>query len=471
MARTPNAVARLASRIAAPFRRGLGMLGYHAVEDKKRRRPASGVLRDEETELTASDRNRLVSDTRDLYRNFSIASWAIRKHLDYVSTFTFQSRNKQPELDRRIEDLVRWWSRRTNCDVTGRHNLARLIRIAEARAVVDGDVFLLKLADGRLQAIEGDRVRTPFGGVPSQDAGQWRQGVKTDAAGRPLAYCVCKRNEWGGFAFERTIRSGAMLQHGYFDRFDQLRGVSPLAPALNTFVHLYESLEYALMKAKVSQLFGLAVYRADAEVEYLAPDLSKGAFCLNLGDYTQNRAEFLENKTPSVEFKEFTLAMIMAALKALDIPYSFYAENFTNYSGARQALLQYEQSAQIKQRNIRELLDALVAWRLQLFVDDGVLALPEGLGVADLRWEWVPAGLPWIDPLKEIQADAMALANRLTSRQRIAKRRGEDWWEINAECAEEEDAGAPRARAMDALPEEEDSPEPNRESEREEIAA
>jgi hypothetical protein len=45
--------------------------------------------------------------------------------------------------------------------------------------------------------------------------------------------------------------------------------------------------------------------------------------------------------------------MIQTALKGLDIPYSFFDEAHTNYSGARQALLQYEQSADVKRHDVR----------------------------------------------------------------------------------------------------------------------
>jgi hypothetical protein len=46
-----------------------------------------------------------------------------------------------------------------------------------------------------------------------------------------------------------------------FDRFDQLRGISPLAAAINTLRGTYEGFDYALAKAKVAQMFALAFYR------------------------------------------------------------------------------------------------------------------------------------------------------------------------------------------------------------------
>ncbi len=206
--------------------------GYDAVEDKDRRKPPAANTKSEDDLLTPGKRKKLTGATRDIHRNFSIAGWAIRKHLDYVSTFSFQSRTGSKELDDRIEEMFAWWMRPANCDVAGRHSLGRLIRLTEARRTVDGDVFLLKLSDGRLQAIEGDRVCTPTRGLPAGvNAKELTHGVQADKAGRPRAYCICKRSPLGGSAFERIVRAAFMEHHGFFDRFDQLRGISPLAPA------------------------------------------------------------------------------------------------------------------------------------------------------------------------------------------------------------------------------------------------
>lgn len=116
--------------------------GYDAVEDKDRRKPPSSRTRGEDELLPTGKRKKLTATTRDIHRNFSIAGWAIRKHLDYVSTFSFQGRTGIKDLHDRIEELFAWWARPRNCDVTGRHNLGRLIRLTEATE-------LLPWIDGR----------------------------------------------------------------------------------------------------------------------------------------------------------------------------------------------------------------------------------------------------------------------------------------------------------------------------------
>jgi hypothetical protein len=83
------------------------LFGYDPVESKNRRQAPTGRLRSEDKELLPHQRRRLTSASRDIHRNFTIAAWAIRKHLDYVSTFSFQSRTGSADLDGRIGRIVR----------------------------------------------------------------------------------------------------------------------------------------------------------------------------------------------------------------------------------------------------------------------------------------------------------------------------------------------------------------------------
>jgi lambda family phage portal protein len=421
--------------------------GYDAVAAKNRRQAPTGILKSEDGENNPTERRKLLSAGRDINRNFALAAWMIRRHLDYVSTFNFQAKTGDPSLDDQLERLVRWWSNPYNCDVTGRFSLQKMIRMAEMRRVIDGDVFLLKLRDGTLQAIEGDRVRTPDGGLPDNlNKSQLTHGVRTAEDGTPEAYCICRRsrtsdagNTGSAFEFERLVAARNIYHFAYYDRFDQVRGISPLAPAFNTLRDVYEGFDYALAKLKVSQLFGLVFYREkdDAVGEVATSDdgtgyevdFGKGPALLDLepGD----KAEFLESKTPSAEFQSFTQSMISVALKALDIPYSFYAENFTNYSGARQALLQYELSAKIKRHDLIQMLDHLTNWRINLWIQDGVL--PD----AGYRWDWVPQGISWIDPLKEVNANIAAIQAGLTTRTRVLRQQGEDFYDTADEMADE----------------------------------
>src|SRR5438045_2473047 len=104
MKRRPTLMNRIARAGRAFF---AGTSGYDAVDSRGKRKAPPARTRSEDQELLLMQRRMLLSGTRDLQRNFAIAAWAIRKHLDYVSTFAFQSRTGIGDLDDKIETLMK----------------------------------------------------------------------------------------------------------------------------------------------------------------------------------------------------------------------------------------------------------------------------------------------------------------------------------------------------------------------------
>jgi hypothetical protein len=186
--------------------------------------------------------------------------------------------------------------------------------------------------------IEGDRIRTPasqtefptapmavasmpgtdpIGSVTLPEGHQWVHGVQIDPLGQTQAYAICERTRPGLVILKKIVSAENCYLHTYTDRLDQVRGISPLAPAVNTFRDCYEATEYALAKAKISQLFGIKFTREDTEPlppstsiddgsltepnEDGSPrysiDFGRGQFALDLdpGD----DAAFMETATPS----------------------------------------------------------------------------------------------------------------------------------------------------------------------------
>jgi capsid protein len=73
------------------------------------------------------------------------------------------------------------------------------------------------------------------------------------------------------------------------------------------------------------------------------------------------------------------------------------------------------------------MLDELTDWRLQLFMIDDELPV---ITPQDYEWEWVSASLPWIDPLKEAQANIMLVQANLESEIHLAKQQGREFQDI-----------------------------------------
>lgn len=433
--------------------------GYDATEGRGKRRAPTGILRTEEQELQGGARRRLVSQTRDAFRNFAIAAWMVRRHLDYTTTFRFQARTGSRELDARLEGMHREQSEPDKCDVARRHDWPTMLRLAEARRILDGDVGLLKIKGRKLQAIEGDRIRSgpvgdSLGWTGTLAANGWYDyghGVATDPFGAVTAYAINKRTWGGGFVYERTVSARNLYLHAHFDRFDQVRGVSPIAAGLNSLIDVYEGFDYALAKAKVAQLFALVIKRKDDsnlggervntdEEQEETPDgpryqfdPGKGPVKLELdpGD----DAEFLANDSPGPGFMQLNQVATAVALKSLDIPLSFYDEAYTNYSGARQGLLQYEQGARVKRNSVRRMANHVTDWWVRDWDRCGML--PKSVRADLIRYEYAHEGLPWLDPLNEIQANIAALGAGLDSRTDILAAQGRDFGEVARKLAAE----------------------------------
>ena len=429
---------------------------YDATEDRGRRRQVAAINMAEDHHADERKRRILSSTSRDLARNFAVAAWAIRKHLSFVSAFNFQAKTPDRKYNQYLEEH---WARRCakgQFDVANRHPHRRAMRLAEACRVVDGDIWWLKLAPpkghpkrGTIQAIEGDRILTPKEKLPAGfDPAQWLNGCRFDkATGETLEVAVCDRVNRSRYQLNRIVPAANIIQHAAYEfRFDQMRGVSPIAAALNWFRDTYETFEFTYAKIKTAQLFGLQIFRessdgpltgagtatattdTDGDGEEDAGyevDFNRGPFMLDLdpGD----RAEILESKNPSAETVAFLKLMIGIAIKSLDIPFSFFDESFSTFYGSRGSLINYLHGCKNTRADLIDLQKEHAAWRLSLDVADGELELPSGKDFSYLQYEFIPDEMPWWDTAKESRGASMAVAAGFTSPQRVCRENGTDF--------------------------------------------
>jgi capsid protein len=423
---------------------------YDGANASPRRRQVTVNIQHEDLAARQQTRRILMSNQQDLMRNFAIAKWAIEKHLDYVTAFTFQCRTPNKKFNDRVEAFIEGASGQLDFDVAGRHRLSRATRISEACRVVNGDHAWMKVvrpgpgpgngSRGFVQMIESDLIRSL-----TTDPGpqvNWYNGVRVAPSGAAIEYALHRRSLGTVYEFDRMVPARNIYLHAWYHRFDQVRGISPISSALNWFRDIYEGFEYALAKLKVAQLFGLSIYRqgetAPGQMQFTEDanadgvpdskpqvDFGKGPFLLD--NDPGDRAEILESHTPSTETTDFLKLMVHVALRTLDIPYSFFDESFTNFYGSRGGLIQYLKGCRTKIDDNQEVLKWWARWQIGLAVADGTLLLPGGMQFSDIVFEWVPDGVPWWDPVKEVRGQAMAIACGLTSPQRVCKEIGTDF--------------------------------------------
>jgi len=456
-----------------PIRALRTMFGYDAINTKGRRNAIAVSSRTEDRELNSSDRKILTSNAEDQRRNIALCRWMINKHLDFVTKFSIQVRTGDDELNVKVERLLKWWSRPKNCDVGKRHSFQGMIRILEALAVTTGDSAISKLSSGKLQGIEGTRIATPSrGDIPesvakAKAAGRLTLGVIHDAASAAISYVVNRRVR-DGLEYEATLNASQVEFYGFFDRWDQVRGISPIAAALNIMRDLYEGFEYALMKAKFHAFFGVAIMSdgsieddyfrqdeirdkdTDGDDDVDTDDAPRYEFQLKPGLKLEldngDKIDTIESKTPSNEFQNYSVLMIQIALLALDIPLTFFDSRKSSFSASRADMSLYMESVHRKREALHEVILNIVYWKLGQWTrttgDDGkpLVVLPEGKTIRDIEIDIISTGVPWIDPMKEVAAGAKEIAIGVNSRTRYCRERGRDFWTIKDELAAEEKA-------------------------------
>lgn len=230
-------------------------LKYEAIEQTPTRRPIAYSVRSEDRELTTYDRRALISESREEQRNFTLAGFALRKHLQFVSYYRFSAETPCKAFNRALERRVELWKDRKNCDAARRSNFDELITLIESHRAVDGDVGVLRRSDCRLQIVESDRIKNP------REVGEldidWTHGVKVSEWGEAQQYQIWRRTLGGDLEPERVVDASCFDLLAYRTRRDQVRGVSLFAPALKTIAYLYDGIDYALAKLKLEQMIGL----------------------------------------------------------------------------------------------------------------------------------------------------------------------------------------------------------------------
>ena len=413
--------------------------GYDAIKDTTKRRSPATSIKSEDQVLQTQNRNKLSGTIHDQERNFSLMAWAIRKHISYVTTHKFRSLTGNETFDARLEELMKWWSNKNNCDIAGKHSLQKIIDIAEGSRVKDGDVFLMKLKSGHLQAIESDRINTASDIPESFKKRNWVSGVALNKnTNRATLYCVTKRAKWGGsYSFEKIVKAENMLTLGYYGRFDQVRGVSPLSSAVNTMQDLYEAFDANLIKSKMAAMFGIAIERElpDTTTDFEYTDT--GDFELKTGLKLEldpgESVNVIESKNPSTEFQSYSELMTRVAILSLDIPYTYFDSRRSSFSAMRQDRIEYEQATREKQTDIRELLNEITNWKISQWSSTGILSLPGGASVSQIRYAWIPKRIPLLDPAKEYAAFEKAIELGIKSRKQIAAELGLEDWEDTIE--------------------------------------
>jgi lambda family phage portal protein len=360
------------------------------------------------------------------------------------------------------------WARWTDeADAEGITDFYGLQKRIARELFIAGEIFIRlrprRLSDGlsiplQLELYPSEQL--PLWLTMPLNNGNWiRQGIEFDKIGRRVAYHFWKVNP-GDITlapkFGERVRIPASQILHVFDPLEggQIRGLSRLTPAIITLwmLDLYDDAE--LERKKTAALFSVFITRPDPDGEFFdnekkKVDPSDGAASVKLEPGSAHVllpgedfgvAAPADSGNSYEPFQYRTLARVCAAL---GLPYAGVTGDMVkaNYGNQRAAMIEARRRAEAIQHNIMVYQFCRPIFRA--FMDSAHIAGSLDFdGYADnpgdyLNMNWIPPRWMWIDPLKDRQAEILAVDAGFKARSMVIEEEGSDAAEVDQRIAED----------------------------------
>jgi lambda family phage portal protein len=235
----------------------------------------------------------------------------------------------------------------------------------------------------------------------------------------------------------------------------QLRGITWLAPVLLRLHELDQFEDAALVKAKVAALFTGFITDPDGTVGGLPGTANSGVLTVGMEPGSLiplPPGADIRFSTPAEHdaYAPFVKNHLRAVAAGLGIPYELVSGDLegVTYSSIRAGLIEFRRRVEQLQHNVVVHMFCRPVWErfVRLAVLTGDLSArdfgrdPE----AYIRCAWLPPKFDYVDPMKDVQAEIMAIDAGLKSRSQAISERGYDAEQVDAEIA----ADVERARRL-----------------------
>ncbi len=376
------------------------------------------------------------------------------------------------EQKKSVHELWARWV--TEADAEGITNLYGLQKRVARELFIAGEVFVRLrpryIADGlsiplQLELLPSEQL--PLWLTMPLSNGNWiRQGIEFDRIGRRVAYHFWRVNP-GDITlapkFGERVRVPANQILHVFDPLEagQIRGLSRLTPAVVTLwmLDLYDDAE--LERKKTAALFSVFITRPDPDGEFFDEEKKKqtapggaaanddGAAAVKLEPGSAHvllPGEAVTTAAPAdsgQSYEPFQYRTLTRVCAALGLPYAGVTGDMVkaNYGNQRAAMIEARRRGEAVQKGVIIVQFCLPVFRA--FMDyahiggalnfDGYADNPRGY----LQMDWIPPRWMWIDPLKDRQAEILAVDAGFKARSQVIEEEGGDAAEVDQRIAED----------------------------------
>lgn len=443
---------------ASAFRRLKAASDYEAAAATRRTTGWTPATSDINT-LVFRSADTLRSRSRDMVRRNPWATNALDAFVGNCIGTGIKPQSQHPDAQVKEKIQALWLRWTDEADAAGLTDFYGLQAIA-CRSVMEAGECFIRLRPRlpkdelsvplQLQLLEAEHL--PTSETRQLESGNYvRAGIEFNGIGRRVAYHLYREHPGdttNPMASTELVRVPADSVLHLFRpiRPGQLRGQPWLTQVL---IKLYELDQYddaELVRKKTAAMFAGFVTKNSPEDRLLneqAPD-SSGTSLTGLEPGTLQvllPGEDVKFSTPAdvgATYETFMRVQLRSIAAGMGITYEQLTGDLTgvNYSSIRAGLLEFRRRCEQFQHQVIVFQMCRPIWRT--WIDAAILsgALPKR-GDLDSYYDvkWIPPGFAWVDPLKDIKAQIMAVRAGFKSRAEVVSEQGYDAEALDREIA------------------------------------
>ena len=368
---------------------------------------------------------------------------------------------EDPALRDRVQRLWLAWT--DEADADGLTDFYGLQAMVAREMFVAGECFVRlrprRAEDGLLVPIQLQLLQSemlPFEKTEAAANGnRIRCGIEFDLIGRRVAYHFRRRHPGDstdqGIVTPETVRVPDEDVLHIYRPIDagQIRGLPHVAPAMVRLFLLDQYDDAELDRKKTAAMFAGFITKTAPEEQLMgeieATDDSGATVSLEPGTLQVllpgEDVKFSSPADVGGGYEAFQYRTLLSVSASLGLPYHLVTGDVrqANYSSLRAELVEFRRRVEQLQHGViaHQLCRPVWARWLETAVLSGALDLPD-FARSPARYRpvnWIPPRWDWVDPLKDIQAQVLAMEAGIISRRKVVEATGYDVEEIDRENA------------------------------------
>jgi capsid protein len=443
------------------LRDGFQGRGYDGGEvrygDRGRDYSRSGQF-DEDRYVTQATRDELCKNLMDARRNDPLVKACCSRIVDFSAGpvgLIAQATTNTDAINTEYDQYFKEWCRRP--DFLGRMTFGDFQRVLIDVDEYAGDCLIVRLANGQIQGIEGEHIRQPKTTPPTRAC---YEGLRLNATGQVIAFCVNKRNDKGEFTGQKEgvdfewIPASDVFHWTDQWRFDSIRALPELACGVVAARDIHDANDGTLkqIRGQAKPIFATETYsgsmpltgRSQAKVAPAANrDRIEEVGTATIMHFLQGEGGLkpMSPATPNANFKPFLEFNMRRFCAVTGFAYEFVMIDLTggNFSRDRTAKAITQRAIDRKQARLVRFCDHVRSWQIARGVARKEIApAPVVNGRSQFAdCQWIPPPQDWADADDQVSTDMKEIQSGLSSYTEKLSRKQKDYEEVlRAKAAE-----------------------------------